>query len=270
MNKLKYILFSIIVSFIYINNVNATATCVYEVLYNYTGSPETRAKVSCNASDNGVTCTSNNLSVDKSGVALTSNYFKKNNVYTCPSRIYVYINDDTNNIEKISNVMGSEAGWDKLNIVKNESRDDSGSGEGTTTPVTPSEPTNPSTPSTSDPDDKFAAENFCKGTVQGVFTTLGWVFFVVKIVIPILLIVFGSIDLGKAVISSKDDEIKKSVKTLVVRTIAGIIIFFVPTILGLFVKLIDNSDVYNGTFWDCTKCMLDPLNNTCSTLRGEQ
>ncbi len=113
-------------------------------------------------------------------------------------------------------------------------------------------------------------ENFCQGPVQGVFTTLGWVFFVIKILIPILLIVFGSIDVGKTVVASKDDEIKKSIKTLALRTIAGVIIFFVPTILNFGIKLIDNSEVYNGTFLDCTKCMLDPINNVCSGLRSEE
>lgn len=119
-------------------------------------------------------------------------------------------------------------------------------------------------------DGELDLDNFCQGPVQGVFTTLGWVFFILKIIIPIMLIVFGSIDVGKAVIASKDDEIKKSVKTLAVRAIAGIIIFLVPTILNFAVKLIDNSDVYNGTFWDCTKCMLDPFDNNCSSLRGNE
>ena len=82
----------------------------------------------------------------------------------------------------------------------------------------------------------FDPEIFCKGPVQGVFTTLGWVFFVLKIVIPLMLIIFGSIDVGKAVITSKDDEIKKSIKTLAARVIAGIIVFFIPTILNLVVK----------------------------------
>ena len=59
------------------------------------------------------------------------------------------------------------------------------------------------------PPTEFNEDTFCTGNVQGVFTTLGWVFFFLKILIPIILIVFGSIDFGKAMLSSKDDEIKK-------------------------------------------------------------
>ena len=102
---------------------------------------------------------------------------------------------------------------------------------------------------------------FCEGPVQGVFTTMGWVFFILKIVIPIVLIVMGSIDLAKAVVASKDDEIKKAVSSLVKRAVLGILIFFIPTILSFVVELIGGDNIYDedsGTFGRCTYCMLNP------------
>ena len=53
--------------------------------------------------------------------------------------------------------------------------------------------------------------NFCASTAN-IWQLIGYVLLVFKIVIPILLIVFGMLDLGKAVVASKDDEIKKSIK----------------------------------------------------------
>lgn len=103
--------------------------------------------------------------------------------------------------------------------------------------------------------------NFCNGPVQGVFTTIGWVFFILKIVIPIILIVMGSVDLAKAVVASKDDEIKKAVGSLVKRAVLGILIFFIPTILSFVVELIGGNNIYDeesGTFGRCTYCMLNP------------
>ena len=102
---------------------------------------------------------------------------------------------------------------------------------------------------------------FCNGPVQGVFTTIGWVFFILKIVVPIILIVMGSIDLAKAVAASKDDEIKKAVGSLVKRAVLGVLIFFIPTILSFVVELIGGDDIYDensGTFGRCTYCMLNP------------
>ena len=103
--------------------------------------------------------------------------------------------------------------------------------------------------------------SFCNGPVQGVFTTIGWVFFILKIVVPIILIVMGSIDLAKAVAASKDDEIKKAVGSLVKRAVLGVLIFFIPTILNFVVELIGGDDIYDensGTFGRCTYCMLNP------------
>lgn len=118
--------------------------------------------------------------------------------------------------------------------------------------------------------------NFCSGTVLGAFTTIGWVFFFIKILIPIIIIVFGMIDLGKAVVASKDDEVKKSIKSLVIRTIAGIIIFFIPTILSFIIQLVNNNDgsMFNisgqfqndGSFLDCTYCLLNPNEDECRKL----
>lgn len=101
--------------------------------------------------------------------------------------------------------------------------------------------------------------DFCSGTVLGAFTTIGWILFFLKIAIPVIIIVLGTIDLAKAVISSKDDAIKKSVKSLVLRAIAGILIFFIPTILSFIISLIDDNNIYNGSFKNCTQCMLDPM-----------
>ena len=74
-------------------------------------------------------------------------------------------------------------------------------------------------------------------------------------------------DFGKAVIANKDDEIKKSAKSLVMRAIAGVIIFFVPTLLNFVVELIGGEDnVYNGDFATCTHCMLEPTDDACRKL----
>ncbi|MDO4394761.1 MAG: hypothetical protein Q4C23_02115 [Mycoplasmatota bacterium] len=50
---------------------------------------------------------------------------------------------------------------------------------------------------------------------------------VIQIGIPIILIVLGMLDLGKAVVASKEDEIKAAQKLLVKRAIYAVAIFFV-------------------------------------------
>lgn len=52
--------------------------------------------------------------------------------------------------------------------------------------------------------------------------------------VPIIIIILGSLDLFKAVIASKEDEIKNAQKLLIKRVIYGVAIFFV-TILVTFI-----------------------------------
>ena len=94
---------------------------------------------------------------------------------------------------------------------------------------------------------------FCAETAS-IWMILGYIVLIIKIVIPLLLIVFGMIDLGKAVIASKDDAIKSSVSSLVKRFIAAVAIFFVPTLVSAVFNMIgvttDNND-YNT----CVQCV---------------
>ena len=75
---------------------------------------------------------------------------------------------------------------------------------------------------------------------------------IIQIGIPILLILMGTIDLGKAVLSSDDKEIKGAVGKLVKRAIAAIAVFFVSTVVSLVMGLFANSnndDIEGTTDW---------------------
>ena len=80
---------------------------------------------------------------------------------------------------------------------------------------------------------------------------------IVQIGIPILLIVFGTIDLGKAVISSDEKEVKGAQSRLVKRCIYAVAIFFVSTVVSLVMSLVatgtnGNDSETNTTGWaDC-------------------
>ena len=73
---------------------------------------------------------------------------------------------------------------------------------------------------------------------------------IIQIGIPILLILMGTIDLGKAVLSSDDKEIKGATSKLIKRAIAAIAVFFVATIVSLVMNMFSSSgadDTVEGT-----------------------
>ena len=77
----------------------------------------------------------------------------------------------------------------------------------------------------------------------------------IQIVVPFLLIVWGMLDLGKAVIAQKEDEIKKGQQLFMKRVIAAVIVFFVVTITTLLVNLVaDESETITGCIDDILAC----------------
>ena len=72
---------------------------------------------------------------------------------------------------------------------------------------------------------------------------------VIQLGIPIILIIIGMIDLGKAVIASKEDEMKKAQSTFVKRVIIGVAFFFIPILMNIIMFLADL--VWNGMYPTC-------------------
>ena len=74
---------------------------------------------------------------------------------------------------------------------------------------------------------------------------------IIKIVVPILLIIFGMLDLGKAVVASKEDEIKKGQQTFLKRVVSAVIVFFVIQIVQLLIGFISNRDQNISRCFNC-------------------
>lgn len=109
---------------------------------------------------------------------------------------------------------------------------------------------------------------FCQDTAN-IWRIVGYMVLILKIVIPVILIVLGMVDLGKAVISSDDKAISKAVGILSKRFIAAVIIFFVPSIVSAVFKMVTGTAI-NKTGSDtniCIQCVTNvtsrkALNNT--------
>lgn len=83
-----------------------------------------------------------------------------------------------------------------------------------------------------------------------------------KIATPIILIIVSIITLVKAIIASKEDEIKKAQSSLIKKLLAATMVFFIVSIVQFVIlKVADSSDA-NGI----SKCMSCFLNNDCSSV----
>ena len=97
--------------------------------------------------------------------------------------------------------------------------------------------------------------------IKPIWNIVGFIINAIMIGVPILLIIFGMIDLGKAVIASKEDEVKKATKLLGKRFLYAVgvfaVVWVVTFILGTVADMAENDGnfTYNEDSWQkCWKC----------------
>ena len=88
------------------------------------------------------------------------------------------------------------------------------------------------------------------GTMPNMVSTI---IQVIQIIVPILLIIFGMLDLGKAVAASKEDEIKKGQQLFLKRAITAVIVFFVILLVQIVVRLVSGN---NASVMNCLNCFV--------------
>ena len=82
----------------------------------------------------------------------------------------------------------------------------------------------------------------CNGLLTpGAYDMLQGALNIIRIAVPALLIILGSVDLGTAVVSDDKDSLKKATSKLIKRCLAAVAIFFIPLIVNLLINLVESS-----------------------------
>lgn len=76
-----------------------------------------------------------------------------------------------------------------------------------------------------------------------------------QVAVPVILVIFGSIDLFKGIMASKEDEIKKGQHIFIKRLIIAIVIFFVVAIVKFIVSMLDTKQG-NQNIVECIDCFI--------------
>ena len=96
--------------------------------------------------------------------------------------------------------------------------------------------------------DLFQIADACGGLLP-IVKMLRNVLNIVQIFIPILLILFGTIDLGRAVISSDEKEIKAAQSRLIKRCIYAAAVFFVVLLVTVVMNIVASSGESGTKKW---------------------
>lgn len=92
----------------------------------------------------------------------------------------------------------------------------------------------------------FLVEDYCVGIFgrgAGIPGTIGmlihWVYVGIKIVVPIILVLFAMLDLGKAITAKKEEDIKKYQGLCIKRVITGVLVFLVVIITEFILGFVE-------------------------------
>lgn len=92
--------------------------------------------------------------------------------------------------------------------------------------------------------------------------TVKIIYSILKIVTPIIIIVFGMIDFLKAVMAQKEDEMKKGQQTFVRRLIMGALVFLVFFFVEIIIGFVAPKEE-NQSMWNCVDCF---INGNCTVV----
>lgn len=109
----------------------------------------------------------------------------------------------------------------------------------------------------------YSCGNDAIGSISGMLPYVtSTIYLIIEIAVPVLLILYGMFDLGKAVIAQKEDEIKKGQATFFKRLIAAVLVFFVTFIVRLVIGFVSNNDTKIA---NCVNCFItgDVSANAC-------
>lgn len=107
--------------------------------------------------------------------------------------------------------------------------------------------------------------NICdpENTTLKAFQVIGYILFILKILVPIIIIILGIIEFGKAALSGDEKANTTSFKTLMMKIITGIMIFFIPTVLDFALSMVQGTKDVALKYEGCTTCMLDSFSEDC-------
>lgn len=105
--------------------------------------------------------------------------------------------------------------------------------------------------------------DFCTNPrIKTMFKIGGTFIYIMKVLIPVVIIVLGSVDLFKAFLSGDEKDVSTATQSLIKRFVIGIVIFFVPTVIKTIFNIVDGSkeDKTSGWIFDseCYNCLFDP------------
>lgn len=118
--------------------------------------------------------------------------------------------------------------------------------------------------------EEYIGDNICSNSnALKALRFIGYMVTIARFFVPLLVIGFGTLDLYKSVINGSSDSLSKQAKSLGMRVVIGILIFFVPTFLSVILSQIDSFGNIEGEYHKCEVCILEPFSCDVNNLNAD-
>lgn len=111
--------------------------------------------------------------------------------------------------------------------------------------------------------DECTSENFaCKGIIGSegipgdVASIIHYIYLSVQVLVPVVLIIFGMIELGKAITAQKEDEISHAKSSFLKKLIIAVVVFLVLAIVELVFNFATSGDNQDN-IWSCFNSVIN-------------
>ena len=97
----------------------------------------------------------------------------------------------------------------------------------------------------------------CSSIPEPLLNITHLIYKAIQIGVPIILIIVGMFDMGKAITQQKEDEIKKAQNLLVKKAIAAALVFLMFSLVSLVVSIVN----IDSDSWNCVEYLLTGKSN---------
>ena len=86
---------------------------------------------------------------------------------------------------------------------------------------------------------EIAADPNLTNVIQTIYNAI-------RIAVPVILIIVGMVEMGKAIASQKEDEIKKAQSSLIKKAVAAVLVFLMLSLVKILVGVAGGTDEEKG------------------------
>ena len=105
--------------------------------------------------------------------------------------------------------------------------------------------------------DRVCGDLIGTGIPGDIVNIVHYIYIAIQILVPIMLIIFGMIELAKSLASQKEDEIKKAQSSLIKKAVVAVVVFLVFALVSFVFQFANSGNKDKDNIWNCVDAIIN-------------